>query len=281
MITIGIMGHGFVGSATALLKCFDIDVIIYDICPEKCDPIGTTLRDMAKCDLIFVCVPTPMMESGKCHLGIVEKAVSSLKDVIDENKTQIIIRSTVPPGTSKFLNCYFMPEFLTERNWPIDFKTCQHWIVGLLGKFSDYDVRIKMYTIIQKAKQNHRIDYDNLHFVLTDEAELTKYCRNTFLSVKVSFFNEIYEYCQSKGINFENVREMTTYDPRIGTSHSFVPGPDGKLGYGGTCFPKDTNALYYNMKEIGMESYMTKATVERNSRVDRPIIDGDKGRAFI
>jgi len=281
MITIGIVGHGFVGSATALLKCFDVNVIIYDIFPEKCDPVGTTIYDLNKCDLIFVCVPTPMMENGKCHTGIVEKAVSSVKEVIDEAKTQIVIRSTIPPGTSRILGCYFMPEFLTEKNWPTDFKTCQHWIVGLLNSNYDYDVKIKMFTIIQCAKKCGKIDHENLHFVSTDEAELTKYARNTFLAIKVSYFNELYEYCHLKGLDFENVRKMTTYDPRIGESHSYVPGPDGKKGYGGTCFPKDTNALLFHMNEIGMDSYMVKATCDRNSQIDRPILDGDKGRAFI
>jgi len=115
------------------------------------------------------------------------------------------------------------------------------------------------------------------------EAEMIKYFRNTFLSLKVSFCNEIYDLCQKKGINYENVRELATLDKRIGTSHSYVPGHDGKRGFGGTCFPKDTTALLRDFEDSGVDSYLLKAAVERNNRVDRPEEDwkDNKGRAVV
>ena len=101
--------------------------------------------------------------------------------------------------------------------------------------------------------------------------------------MKVSFFNEISELCSSLGIDYESVREMTCLDDRIGQSHSAVPGPDGKGGFGGTCFPKDTSSLYSQMSDAGMESYIIEAAVSRNKQVDRKEQDwkDDKGRAVV
>lgn len=77
------------------------------------------------------------------------------------------------------------------------------------------------------------------------DAETIKYFRNCFLATKVSFCNEIEEFCQRKGIEYETVRALATINPRIGSSHSHVPGPDGKRGFGGIYFPKDTAARLY------------------------------------
>jgi UDPglucose 6-dehydrogenase len=88
-------------------------------------------------------------------------------------------------------------------------------------------------------------------------------------------------YCNAKLINYEVVRFHSTLDPRIGISHTFVPGSDGKRGYGGTCFPKDTNALYFDMKKHKVPSYILKGSIYRNKRLDRKEQDGEKGRAYV
>ena len=95
---IGIVGGGFVGSATALLNCHGIKAITYDIDPARCNPVGTTIHDLSACDFTFVCVPTPSYESGECNTNIVEKCIASLKEAGVKN---IVLRSTVPPGTSR------------------------------------------------------------------------------------------------------------------------------------------------------------------------------------
>ena len=97
---IGIVGGGFVGSATALLACTDIQVTVYDLDPTRCSPPGTKMRDLLVCDLVFVCVPTPTYENGSCNTTIVERCVRSLQEAGIHN---IILRSTVPPGTSEQL----------------------------------------------------------------------------------------------------------------------------------------------------------------------------------
>ena len=72
---------------------------------------------------------------------------------------------------------------------------------------------------------------------------MIKYTANTFLATKVAFFNQIYELCQLNGADYNVVRQILTHDPRIGNSHTVVPGPDGERGFGGHCFPKDTKAF--------------------------------------
>ena len=112
---------------------------------------------------------------------------------------------------------------------------------------------------------------------------MIKLFRNNYLSVKVSFCNEIAEFCNKKNINYENVRNLAVLDPRIGESHTKVPGHDGKNGFGGTCFPKDTNNLKSEMEKINMESYIIKNIVHRNEKVDRPEQDWNLniGRAVV
>lgn len=128
---IGVIWNGFVGKATRILECSDVELLVYDIRPKLCNPIGTNLNDICNCDLVFISVPTPMNKDGSCYLNIVNSVVDNIKNLTDLDKTEIVIRSTVPPGTSDNLNCYFMPEFLTEKNFVNDFKNNENWIFGL------------------------------------------------------------------------------------------------------------------------------------------------------
>ena len=112
---------------------------------------------------------------------------------------------------------------------------------------------------------------------------MLKLFRNNFLALKVSFCNEIEELCSKLNISYKNVRDFSVLDPRIGPSHTDVPGHDGKRGYGGTCFPKDSNNLRNVMRFIKMKSYIIDSMIERNEIVDRPEQDWNKnkGRSVI
>lgn len=276
---IGIIGNGFVGKATRLLESSKIPLLIYDINPLLCVPLGLTIDQMNQCDIIFVCVPTPMESSGKCHLKIVE---SVMKDLNPE-KNFIVLRSTVPPGTSDTLKCYFMPEFLTEKNYTNDFINCKNWVFGLRSDDRDALFQEKITNVIQCAVDEGKIKSNDISFRTNKEAEMIKYFRNCFLATKISFCNEMDAFCTKKGIDYENVRSFATLDSRIGESHSFVPGHDGKRGFGGTCFPKDTSSLLYQMNEIGMKSYVIESIIERNNQMDRNEQDwnDNKGRAVV
>ena len=280
--TIGIIGNGFVGKATSLLECPEIVSIIYDIKPELCKPSGTTLADITNCDLIFISVPTPSNKDGSCHLKVLESVVKELEQIQSLDSCLVLNRCTVPVSTSDRLKCYFMPEFLTEKNFEHDFIHNPDWIFGLKGTPQDTLFKEKVQTLINLAQKYNRITSDSIHFVSNKTAESIKLFRNTYLATKVGFCNEFYQFSTKVGVNYETVRELATRDKRIGSSHTIVPGHDGKYGFGGTCFPKDTNNLLNQMTRLGMESYILKGVVERNERVDRPEQDWklDTGRAF-
>lgn len=260
---IGIIGNGFVGNATKLIKSSIIEKLyVYDIIPEKSEPVNLSFDKLSECDIIFIAVPTPMNNDGSCNTDIVEKCIKSLKKIIDPKITSIIVRSTVVPGTCDRLEVNFMPEFLTEKNWYDDFINCENWIIGC--NLSDDIFKDKIIKILNIAYEEKLIKHNNIHFTSKNIAELVKYVRNCFLATKISFFNEIEEFCKKSNINYENVRFLSTLDNRINTNHSYVPGHDGINGFGGTCFPKDVNALLCEMDRINMQSHIIKATINRN-----------------
>lgn len=283
MLTLGIVGNGFVGRAARGFGCESIRVLVYDIVPDLCVPKGLTLNDMSQCDLIFIAVPTPMGPSGECHTSIVEKVIADLKPLINTSKTHLVVRSTVPPGFSEDQRVHFMPEFLTERGWKEDFYNQPVWYFGLSDNTeSNTSFQLKAQTLIDEAFKGGKIKSRETCFVANGEAEMLKYTKNTFLATKISFFNEIASLCEAKGINFERVRKMVVTDPRISDSHTMVPGHDGRRGFGGTCLPKDLSAICHVFDTLSVPSYVLKSAKQRNDIVDRPTQDWhEKGRSVI
>ena len=268
---IGIIGNGYVGKATCILKNHKHFFIIYDINPKLCSPIGITIDDIIKTDLIMICVPTPMNKDGSCHLNILKSVIDDIKDKVNLDEKIIIIRSTVPVGTCKELNCYFMPEFLTEKNYLKDFKEREEWIFGLKENNHEQNGIFKnhIYELIRSNYYYGNIINNKIKYISSCEAEMIKLFRNNFLAVKISFCNEIAEFCNKKKINYEKIIDIACSDKRIGKSHTLVPGHDGKKGFGGTCFPKDIHNLKAEMDKINMTSYIINSTIERNENVDR------------
>lgn len=274
---IGVIGGGFVGHAMTLLSP-GVDIIVWDTNPDKRVPHDLTFDQFVQeSEIVFVAVPTPMNKGGSCHVGVVEQVIKQVKSV--DSEKHIVIRSTVPPGTSNRLGVFFMPEFLTERHWRSDFMNTAEWIVGA----DDKQFINKIQTMLSLAANERCISGDIVRQTTTTEAEMIKYTRNCFLASKVSFFNEIYQLCKKTGIDYEAVRHECGEDDRIGHQHTHVPGPDGKPGYGGTCFPKDTNALRCIMQEHDVESPIIDSVVFRNETIDRAEKDweSDRGRAVL
>ena len=222
-----------------------------------------------------------MDAEGKCCTKLVSNTVNKLTQAGYDTE-RVVVKSTVPVGTCRELNVMFMPEFLTEQNWQHDFLSQKNWILGT--NVRNDKVRDELYSIFDSAWHDgvlvHR---PHMTFSTTEEAELTKYVRNTFLATKVSFFNEIEEFCRVNNVSYRKVRELTLYDERIGDSHTSVPGPDGKRGFGGTCFPKDISSLLHQMLDNGMMSYVLNAARNRNNDIDRKEKDwqNNKGRAVV
>ena len=258
---IGIVGGGFVGGATAQ---FSENPKIYDIDPTKC--VGVTeISDLNDCDIVFVCVPTPSSPSGRrADTTIMREVVEALKTGLACER--IVIRSTCPPGTARELGVSCMPEFLTERRAALDFRECPLWVLGTSSSMTTALVqRMITHSKASRRPEGSGVEHDTLRVLAEDEAEMVKYVKNTFLSVKVSFFNEIYRACAEAGVDFDRVRSAATADPRIGASHSHVPGPDGLRGFGGHCFPKDCRAFC----AFSSDSTLVSAALRRNDRTDR------------
>ena len=253
MIQLGIIGGGFVGGATYLLQSEKVNCIIYDLDSTRCKPSTTTFQDILKTEAVFICVWTPITtteeEYGKCNTKIVDSVIKQLRDA--NYKGFIIVRSTVPVGYCSSQNVYFMPEFLTEKNWKNDFLNCEKWIFGLNMEASEEEKR-KFERWMTTVIFSSNVNLKNVCFVDSNSAEYIKYFRNCFLATKVSFCNEMYEFAKAKDIDYEDVIDLVTDDKRIGKSHTSVPGPDYLRGFGGHCFPKDFASLQYQMNQVNV-----------------------------
>ena len=279
--SIGIIGQGFVGSAVREGMKNHFNVVCYDKDPNKYSNIGSIFEMMEVVDTAFLCVPTPMQRSGECDLGIIGAAlndIASCAKTLDKKGFIVIIKSTVPPGTTEYFNSIFKdldivfnPEFLTEANAIEDYKNQNRIIIGgeRPGTTQVKQIFAKAFPKVPIIKTSSTI------------AEMIKYVTNTFLATKVSFANEMYQICQALNIDYDKVIEYARYDDRLGNSHWAVPGPDGDKGFGGSCFPKDVNSLIYQAKLFGIEPTMLEAAWNKNIEV-RPSKDWEllKGRAI-
>ena len=265
---IGIVGNGFVGSAITHGFILHVeDVLIYD---KDKNRSTHTLEELAKeSDVIFVCVPTPMFESGDCDLSIVKSVVEDLSTCKDIEQKVIVIKSTVVPGTTEKLaanfpemNFVFNPEFLTERKARLDFINTSRIVLGSNNRMAN-DIVEKLY----------RIRFPHTKIIKTDfgTAQLIKYMANCFFATKVSFMNEMYQVCEAINGDWEKALEGFIADGRIGNSHIDVPGHDGDFGFGGKCFPKDINAMIKKSEELGVSPDVLRGAWEKNKQVRKDL----------
>ncbi len=261
---IGIVGQGFVGNAVYQKFKKYYDVLTHDKDDTKSTSTLTNLVMM--CDTIFLCLPTPMYKDGECNTSILETVLGEIDLLVDnlEVKRTIIIKSTIPPGTTEKWNeryesisILFNPEFLTERNAVEDYENQDRIIIGGPRPQSTEVVRL-----FKKVFPKARIIKTHSTY-----AEMVKYLTNTFLSTKVSFANEIYQICEKVGADYDKVIEYATLDDRLGTSHWGVPGHDGDYGFGGHCFPKDLAALLHLSDELNTINNVLHATQDTNDEV--------------
>ena len=255
---VGVIGNGFVGESQAYTFSPVADVKIFDV-----DPVKAThdLLEVLSQDFIFVCLPTPMKENGEQDISYIENFFSNIG--LYNTDAIFILKSTVLPGTTKQLtdkfnfNIVFSPEFLTEKTAKLDMLTQSRIIFG-----GDRELCLKVLELFIAR-------FGKKHYIITDSttAEFTKYMANTFLAVKVSVVNEFYRMADELGVEWNDALEGFVSDPRIGNSHTQVPGHDGKLGFGGTCFPKDINALITLGKELGVNMNALEAAWKTNLEV--------------
>jgi len=270
---IGVVGFGFVGESQVFAFSPIADIKVFDI-----DPIKKThsLEETINQDLVFVCLPTPMKENGTQDISLIE---NFFRDVsrLTSKKPIYVLKSTVLPGTTSRLekefnlDIVFCPEFLTEKTAKLDMLTQSRIIIGGSNPLK-----------VHKVKELFETRFGKKHYIITDStsAEIIKYMSNNFLALKISFMNEYYNLVENIGGDWKTITEGFSSDPRIGNSHTQVPGHDGKNGFGGTCFPKDINAIIEFSKQNGTKMPTLEAAWETNLKV-RPEQDWKqlKGRA--
>jgi len=220
-VKIGIVGCGFIGGALKQwVETYNPSVKVLVLDPPK----GFN-DDLASAEILFVSIHIPTEASGHQDLSPLKEIIKRLPD------KPVFIRTTILPGTSEMLSketghrVYFMPEFLTQRTAYADF--CSQPMV-----------------FTAEAELLQEIFIGKKFVEMTSfEAEVAKYAHNVFGAVKVTYFNGIYDYCQKNNADYDRVLQGVLLSGYINDTHTQVPGPDGKLGYGGKCFPKDVNAL--------------------------------------
>lgn len=234
-LKVAIAGAGVVGGSLGkhLFKHGHVDQVgYYD------PPIGYSIADVFKeADVCFICVPVPTLDSGDLDKSILREVLSVMATQLQKG-VPIYIRSTILPGTCESLSKEFdlninhMPEFLTERIAELDMERQDHLVVG---GHHDFNLLNSLFP------SKHFI------FVSNREAELCKYVHNCHGALLVNFFNIIHEVCEDIEVSYEKVIKAASNTGYINNHYTRVPGPDGKFGFGGKCFPKDLKAFAHGL----------------------------------
>ncbi len=248
---IGLIGVGVVGGATK--KVFEKIHKIHPYDKYKTPyNFEDNMKKLAKnSEVVFVCVPTPMKPSGEIDYSAIHNSIRYLKR--ESKKTNrnledllVVIRSTAVSGTTdnlekKYspLHFAFNPEFLTEKNALQDMLNTDRVVIGA-NREQD----------AQKLESVYKPIFPDANYIHVNRktAEMIKYAANVMLAGQIALANELYNICNSVGVDYTIVQETISLDNRIGKNIK-VPGPDGDFGFGGKCFPKDLNALIYLARE--------------------------------
>jgi UDPglucose 6-dehydrogenase len=253
---VGIVGLGFVGEAIRASTEFTSDNVVCVDSDVRKGHVGT-YTDLMACEGIFICVPSPMKDDGSCDTSILESVLEKLKDF----RGVIISKVTAPPNVYQSLNKIYpnlvhSPEFLTAATARRDYANAKWCIIG--GDVRAY--RNEAERIIKMTQPC----LETVKFCSIGDAALAKYAINSFLATKVVFMNELYQLARMAELNYDVVVNLIKQDERIGESHMRVPGIDGSLGFGGYCFPKDTEALINYAKEYNVNLNVLSSAVQKN-----------------
>lgn len=263
MNSIGIIGNGFVGNAIYQefkkhfrMFCYDKDI----------DKRLHTHEETSKCDVIFLCVPTPMTHGGSFDVTILNSAITSLPP----GKILIIKSTITPTSAEELVTCFpkhsliFNPEFLTERTAVEDFQNPSRIVIGGDSKVSVGKVK----DIYRKVFPSRLIE------ILETDAKTAcfiKYFSNCFFAAKVSLMNEFKQIAEKHNISWETAVDGLLLSGWVNPMHTQVPGPDGQLGFGGKCFPKDISAFIKYSETLGVDPKVLKAAWEKNFEVRKDL----------
>jgi UDPglucose 6-dehydrogenase len=261
-LKMGVVGSGFVGSS--VINGFNTETVEMWVVDPK--HTQTTMKEMVQAQphLVFICVPTPEGKDGEVNVAIADSVLQQLDEM--SYSGIVVIKSTITPDhltgfKKKYkLKLVYNPEFLTEANAHEDFINPQMQILG--GKWRDCEWVEKAYVRHSKVKIVPTFKTDLI------SASLLKYTINSYLATKVTFMNELHELHKQcgAGSTWEQFTDMLQRDSRIGISHMRVPGPDGKFGFGGHCFPKDTAGLLDFADKHAVNLSILKQAVHKNKK---------------
>ena len=222
-------------------------------------------KSISESQIIFCAVGTPPRSDGGADLSAVDKVAQTVADYV-ARESIIVMKSTVPVGTNARvrkivadakhkIHVVSNPEFLKEGDAINDFLRPDRIVVGC-----DADDEFA-HDLMERLYHPVCLDRDRLLFMAPQSAELTKYVANTMLAMRISFMNEIAELCEKVGADSHEVRHGVGSDSRIGSKFLYA-GP----GYGGSCFPKDVQALAHTAHEHGIQLTLASATHHANDR---------------
>lgn len=265
---IAIVGHGFVGKAVDYgFSNPNLEKIIID--PKY--NVGIDKLNNIDLEAVFICVPTPMNPDGSINSTIVSNAVNFIKEY--GGGGLIVIKSTVTPDVIKTLTSgpngdrvIYNPEFLTEKAANEDFVNPNLHVFG--GQPKACNILHELYKKYSTCKPCP------VYNMTAEEASFVKYGINSFLATKVLWMNQFYDIIEKNNCNYNAIINAVSGDPRIGTSHTSVPGFDGKRGFGGACFPKDTAAFLNFAKDFSVLREVINAN--NNYRSDYDLDDREK-----
>ena len=264
-MNVGVVGWGFVGQATGkgLAKNKKNKIFVYD--KQRTSPL-TLEQIVEKSEFIFICVPTPMLSDySGMSMAIVDEVAGQIAKVASGTDKIVIVKSTVLPGTTaKYqklhlkVNFAMNPEFLTQNNANKDFLNPTRTVIGAGTKNIGIRIKKLYQTILPKSQPYFIVD--------TTEAEIVKYMSNLILASKVLLANEFYLLTKKLKVDYKAIKNAVQADPRIGT-HLSVPGPDGDLGFGGACFPKDMIGILGFAKKNGVNMSTLQAIWDKNIKI--------------
>lgn len=242
---IGIIGFGFVGSAVGWHHKHH-DLIIRD--PKLKN--SAALTELVNADAVFVCLPSPMLDDGRCDTSYLENGLEELMSVPFERPIPIICKTTAPPSVyqkllEKYPNIVYSPEFLTAANNIADYGNATFFVIGGHPEWCE-----RSRDVIRAG-----VELPDNRFVYTDikTASMFKYMMNSYMATKVTFMNDFYQLAEAEGVEWRTLKKLAAFDDRIGKTHMDVPGPDGYFGYGGACFPKDVAAIITEALDLGLD----------------------------
>ena len=299
-MNIVVAGTGYVGLVTGValanaghgVTCVDVDQAKVELMRQGVSPIYepgleelmqenmerlTFTTDYASAyrtaEVVFIGVGTPEKKDGSANLSYVFQVAHQIAENI-ENDCIVVVKSTVPIGTNDKVE-KLIKDNLAHDVWVEVVSNPEFLSQGTAVPDTLHAARIVIGAESDRAKEIVRNVYENFHqpFVITNRrsAEMIKYASNDFLALKISYINEIANFCEIVGANIEDVAKGMGYDPRIGNRFLHAG-----IGYGGSCFPKDTKALHWMSNYYERELKTIKAAIEINDSQKLKLIKKSK-----